>query len=170
MNVAWEQLLWTAAPWASMAGWMAWSARATARVTAPTSKASRSRETMDCSSTTRQPAPPQPKPLPAPPPQVRSWMLVACPIHQPSQQKQKTKKYKMGTSRSLWANWKNRQMTAKPVGVWQIILLLLIRFRAHSFRLFCVCATRHNLLAPHDAGLWMLAQVRSVVVICDVLD
>jgi hypothetical protein len=36
---------------------------------------------MDCSSTTRQPAPPQPKLLPAPPPQV-SWMLVACPIHQ----------------------------------------------------------------------------------------
>lgn len=75
-SIAREQLLWMAAR-ASMAAWTACSAHVTARVTAPTSKAW-SQETMDCSSTTRPPAPPQPKLLPAPPPQV-SLVLLLCP-------------------------------------------------------------------------------------------
>ena len=55
---------------------------------------------MDCSSTTRQPAPPQPKLLPAPPPQV-SWITVACVlINLP--------KNKTRTSRLFGLNWKNQ--------------------------------------------------------------
>jgi hypothetical protein len=122
-NVAREQLLWTAAHRASMAGWMAWSARVTARVTAPTSKAW-SRETMDCSSTTRQPAPHQPKLLPAPPPQV-SWIAGHLPyIHQKPSQTKQTENIQI----SLGSSWKNRQMNTQPVGVWHQFLPIQFSF------------------------------------------
>ncbi len=56
------------------------------------------------------------------------WSLALYPSKTLAN-KQKTKR-KTRTSRSLWASWKNRQMTTKPVGVWHQFQFLIFFFLA----------------------------------------